>query len=232
MSSVDSAQHAEKMLLAQQEFLREEADAERIRLMKQELVLEQERNNIGADQERLRIVAGKVQKQSEINALSIAMAEQRIGDEEFKADIEYRAADNKIRSTEFNFQEEAENAWEVIKAEEATQRLRALGIERQHELNAKEANEQKLREESIARNMQQRLIELEHQSRATAEDLVNPSELKQREIALQEECAYKDRLRTQFKEEERCVRALAESVVLEKGNKMQIAFDEKCPNST
>ena len=29
--------------------------------------------------------------------------------------------------------------------------------------------------------MQQRLVELEHQSRATAEDLVNLSELKQRE---------------------------------------------------
>ena len=76
--------------------------------------------------------------------------------------------------------------------------------------------------------MQQRLIELEHQSRATAEDLVNLSELKQREIALQEECAYKDRLRTQFKEEERRVRALAESVVIEKENKIQIVFDEKC----
>ena len=76
--------------------------------------------------------------------------------------------------------------------------------------------------------MQQRLIELEHQSRATAEDLVNLSELKQREIALQEECAYKDRLRTQFKEEERRVRALAESAIIEKGNKMQIAFDGTC----
>ena len=57
MSSVDSAHHAEKMLLAQQEFLREEADAERIRFNKQELVLDQERNKTGADQERLRIVA-------------------------------------------------------------------------------------------------------------------------------------------------------------------------------
>ena len=75
--------------------------------------------------------------------------------------------------------------------------------------------------------MQQRLIELDHQSRATAEDLVNLSELKQREMALQEECAYKECLRTQFKEEERRVRALAESVVIGKENKMQIAFDEK-----
>ena len=56
---------------------------------------------------------------------------------------------------------------------------------------------------------------------------MNLSELKQREIALQEGCAYKDRLRTQFKEEERRVRALAESVVVEKENNMQIAFDEK-----
>ena len=229
MSSVDSAHHTEKMLFAQQEFLREEADAERMILNKQDLVLDQERNNIGADQERLRIVAGKAKKQSEINALHIAMAEQRIREEEHKADTEYRAAENKIRSTEFSFQEEAENAWRVIKAEEATQRLLALDLERQHEFNTKEANEQKLRDESIARNMQQRLIELEHQSRATAEDLVNLSELKQREIALQEECAYKDRLRTQLKEEERRgrVRALAESVVIEMENKMQIAFDEK-----
>ena len=41
MSSIDPAVNAEKMLLAQQEFLREEADAERIRLMQQELRLEQ-----------------------------------------------------------------------------------------------------------------------------------------------------------------------------------------------
>ena len=178
MSSVDSAQHTEKMLLAQQEFLREEAGAERMGLNKQGLVLDQERNNIGADQERLRVVAGKVQKQSEINALHIATAEQRTKDEEHKADTEYRAAENKIRSTEFSLQEEAESAWRVTKAEEATQRLRALDLERQHEFNFKEANEQKLRDESFARNMQQRLIELEHQFRATAEGLVNLSELK------------------------------------------------------
>ena len=143
------------MLLAQQEFLREEADAERMRLNKQELVLDQERSNIGADQGRLMMVAGKVQKQSEINALHIAMAEQRIKDEEHKADTEFRAAQNKTRSTEFNIQQEAEHAWRVIKAEEAIQRHRALDLERQHELNT---NEQKLRDESIARNMQQRLI--------------------------------------------------------------------------
>ena len=57
---------------------------------------------------------------------------------------------------------------------------------------------------------------------------MNLPELKQRGKALQEECAYKERLRTQFKEEERRVRALAESVVIEKENTLQIAFDEKC----
>ena len=78
VGSVDSAQHTENMLLAQQEFLREEADAERMRSNKQELILDQERNDIGADQERLRIVAGRIQKQSDINAMHIAMAQQRI----------------------------------------------------------------------------------------------------------------------------------------------------------
>ena len=67
MSSVDPALNAEKMLLAQQEFLQEEADAERIRFMQRELVLDQERNTVGADQERLRIVASRVQKQSEFS---------------------------------------------------------------------------------------------------------------------------------------------------------------------
>ena len=76
--AVDSVHNAEGMLLAQQEFLQAEADAERIRLMNQELVLDQERNKVGADQERLIIVAHRVQKQSEINALSSDMAEQRI----------------------------------------------------------------------------------------------------------------------------------------------------------
>ena len=79
-SSVDSVHNAGKMLLAQQGFLQAEADAERIRLMNQELMLDQERNKVGANQERLRTVANKVQKQSEINALNIAMAEQRIKD--------------------------------------------------------------------------------------------------------------------------------------------------------
>ena len=64
--------------------------------------------------------------------------------------------------------------------------------------------------------MQQKLIELEHQSRVTTEDLVNLSELKQREEALQEECAYKERLQTLFEEEQRRIRTLAESVITER----------------
>ena len=54
----DTAVNAENMLFAQQEFLREEAGAERIRLKQQEFLLErekeglrQERDNVGADQE-------------------------------------------------------------------------------------------------------------------------------------------------------------------------------------
>ena len=111
-------------------------------------MLDQDRNNIGADQERLRVVARKVQKQSEFNALNIAMAEQRTKEEELKADTEYRAAENKIRSTEIHLQEKAENARRTIRAEGATQRLRAIEVERQHELNIQEASEQKLRGES------------------------------------------------------------------------------------
>ena len=44
--------------------------------------------------------------------------------------------------------------------------------------------EQGIRDESVARSMQQRLIELEQQSRITNEDLVGLSELKLREKAL------------------------------------------------
>ena len=65
---------AEKIVLAQQEFLQAEADAERIRLMNKELKLNRERQEIGADQERFKAIASKMQKQSEINALNIAMA--------------------------------------------------------------------------------------------------------------------------------------------------------------
>ena len=118
------------MVLAQQELLQAEADAERIRLMNQELKLNQERKEVGADQERLRTIASKVQKQSEINALHIAMAKQRTQEEEFKADTEYRAAESKTRSAGINLQGEAENARNIVRAEEATQRLRALENER------------------------------------------------------------------------------------------------------
>ena len=76
-SNAESVRDAEKMMLARQEFLQAEADAERIRPMSQELKLNRERNEDGADQERLRTIACKVQKQSEINALHITMAEQR-----------------------------------------------------------------------------------------------------------------------------------------------------------
>ena len=165
-------------------------------------------------------MASKVQKQYEFNALNAAMAEQRVKEEESKADAEYRAAKNNIRNIELSLHEEAEIAHRRTRAEEATQRLRAIEIEWQHELNIKEINEQRLRDESNARNMQQRLIELEHQSRATTEGLVNFSELKQRELTLKEECAYKDRLQIQFKEEERRVHALAGSMVTERENKM------------
>ena len=68
--------------------------------MSKELKLNQERQKVGADQERLKTIASsKVQKQSEIDALHIAMAEQRAQDEEFKADTEYRAAESRVRST-------------------------------------------------------------------------------------------------------------------------------------
>ena len=198
MSTVGPAFNAEKMLFAQQDFLREEADAERLRFMQEEPLSErkedllQERNMVGANRERLRVVASKVQKQSEFNALNAAMAEKKL--KKKKADAEYRAAENNTRNAELNLQEEAKIAHRKTRAEEATQRLRAIEIERQHELNIKEINEQRLRDETNAQNMQQRLIELEHQSRATTEDLVNLSELKQRELILKEECAYKDRL--------------------------------------
>ena len=46
MSSVDPAFNAEKMLLAQQEFLREEADAERLRLMQQGLLSERKKEDL------------------------------------------------------------------------------------------------------------------------------------------------------------------------------------------
>ena len=71
--------------------------------MDSELKLNQARQKVGADQERLMTIASEVQKQSEIDALNIAMAQQRIQDEEFKADTQYRAAEGRIRSTEISF---------------------------------------------------------------------------------------------------------------------------------
>ena len=186
-----------KERLAQQEFLQAEADAERIRLANEEL--------------RLKTIAKGVQKKSEIDALNIAMAEHRLQEGELWVDAEYRAAENRIQSTEASLRKEADQARETVRAEEATQRLRAMEMERQ--LENYYYNEQGIREESVARSMQQRLIELEHQSRVTAEDLVNLSELKQREKALQEECAYKEHLQTLFEEEQRRIRTLAESVI-------------------
>ena len=65
------------------------------------------------------MVANKVQKQSEINALNAAMAEQRIKDEESKADAAYRAAEINTRNTELNLQGKAEAAHRGIGLEEA-----------------------------------------------------------------------------------------------------------------
>ena len=45
-TQADTAFNAEKMLLAQQEFLREEADAERLRLKQQEFLLEREKEGL------------------------------------------------------------------------------------------------------------------------------------------------------------------------------------------
>ena len=121
------------------------------------------------------MAASKVQKQSEINALSVAMAEQRTQDEESKADAAYRTAGISTHSTERYLQEKAEAAHERVNLEEAAQRLCAVESEQQREQNTKEINEHRLRNESNSRNMQQRLIELEHQSRAATEVLRSES---------------------------------------------------------
>ena len=114
-------------------------------------------------------VANKVQKHSEFNALNNAMAEQRIKDEELQVDAEYRSAIEIIRNTEFNLQKKAEEAERKINLENAAQRLRAIELQRQQEHNNKEYSEQKLREENNSRALQQRLVELERQSRSAAE---------------------------------------------------------------
>ena len=75
----------DKMVLSQQEFLQAEADAERVRLANEELIL--------------KTIAKNIQRKSEIDALHVAVAEHRFQEEEFWADTEYRAAENRIRST-------------------------------------------------------------------------------------------------------------------------------------
>ena len=87
-----------KERIAQQEFLQAEADAERIRLANQEL--------------RLKTIAEGVQKKSEIDAINIAMAEHRLQEGELWVDGEYRAAENRIQSTEANLRNEADQALE------------------------------------------------------------------------------------------------------------------------
>ena len=87
-----------KERIAQQEFLQAEADAERIRLANQEL--------------RLKTIAKGVQKKSEIDAINIAMAEHRLQEGELWVDAEYRAAENRIQSTEANLRNEADQALE------------------------------------------------------------------------------------------------------------------------
>ena len=121
-----------------------------------------------------------------------AMAEQRIKDEELQVDAEYRSAREIIQNTELRMQRQAEEAERKIILEDTAQRLRAIELQKQQEYNNKEYSEQKLREENNSRAMQQRIVELEHQSRSNAENLMGLSELKQRELILKQECAYKD----------------------------------------
>ena len=73
-------------------------------------------------------------------------------------------------------------------------------MERQFELRTKEANDQRLRDEY---NLQQRLWDLEQQSRTSANDLIALTELQQRELVLTEECAYRDSLQSKFESEQR-----------------------------
>ena len=53
------------------------------------------------------------------------------------------------------------------------------------------------------------------------------SELKQRELTLEQECAYKERLQTLLEEEKRRINAQAEAMIIQTENKMQLEFDEK-----
>ena len=138
VSYVESAQDAEKMYLARQEFLREEAAAERNRLQQQEILLAQEaervrreRETVIGDQERLRAVANEVEKQSELQARNNAMAEQRIKDEEQQVDAKYRSAKEIIQNTELRVQRQAEEAERKINLEDTAQRLRAIELQKQ-----------------------------------------------------------------------------------------------------
>ena len=72
----------EKMRTKHQEYLLDEAASRLI----------QERQNVTDDQQRLMSVANKVQKQLEHKALTTAMAEHRLRDEELEADILLRTA--------------------------------------------------------------------------------------------------------------------------------------------
>ena len=226
-SYIEPAPDAEKIYLAQQESLREQVAAEKYKLQQQEILLAQEaerihreKESVVGDQERLIAMADKVQKQSEFNAMNNAMAEQRIKDEERTVDAEFRTAKEIIKNTELRMQERAEEVERKINLEDTTQRLRAIELQREY-------SEQKLQEENNARIMQQRLVELEHQSRSAAENLVNLSELKQRELILKEECAYKDSLKTLLEEERKRINAQAEAMIIQKENIMKLDFDEK-----
>ena len=145
VSYVESAQDAEKMYLARQEFLREEAAAERNRLQQQEILLAQEtervrreRETVIGDQERLRAVANEVEEQSKLQARNNAMAEQRIKDEEQQVDAKYRSAKEIIQNTEFRVQRQAEEAERKINLEDTAQRLRAIELQKQQDYNNKE----------------------------------------------------------------------------------------------
>ena len=149
-----TAMAAERLKLAQQELLREEATMEKMGIKHQEYLLDeatrrllQERQNVTDDQ-RLMSVANKVQKQLEHKALTTAMAEHRLRDEELEADVLFRTA-------RLNLQERAEAASKIITNEEATYKLRMAGMG-QFELRTEEANDQRLRDEY---DLQQRLCD-------------------------------------------------------------------------
>ena len=136
-SYVEPAQDAEKIYLAQQESLREQAAAENYRLQQQEILLAQEaerirreKEGVVGDQERLMAMANKVQKQSEFNAMNNAMAEERIKDEERTVDAEFRTDKEIIKNTELRMQERAEEAERKINLEDTTQRLRAIELQK------------------------------------------------------------------------------------------------------